>query len=161
MVAVVIPGGIVRDQLFPRVSEAWETVGAELRVMATVWTRPSVSGRTRARIRTSALTRVTARARAMARTSTGARNRDGTRAKVICSTGILAETGNTDRLKAKSPPAYLVSKAGSSAGLPRRTENARLRAALWGLRGERSSFGGGCGGSCSSCGCQGRPRIAI
>jgi len=134
-VAVVIPGGTIRDQLCPEVSEAWEIGGAELRVMATIWTRPRVSGRTRARTRTSASTRVTARTRAMARTRTGARNRARTRAKVICSTGILGETGNIDRLKAKSPMACLVGKAGSSAGLPRKTvrgavqENPRLRVA--------------------------------
>lgn len=138
--AVVIPAGIIRDQLCPKVSEAWETAEAELRVMATVWIRSRFSGRTRARIRTSPLTRVTARARAMARTRTGASNRARTRATVICSTGILGETGSIDRLKAKSPLIYLVGKAGSSAGLPRKTvrgavnENARLRVADSGLR---------------------------
>lgn len=104
-------------------------VGAELRVMATVWTRSRVSGRA------SALTRVTVRVRAMARARTGARNRARTRAKVICSTGILSETGNMDGLKVKCPMACLVGKAGSRAGLPRKAvrgavhENAGLRVA--------------------------------
>lgn len=139
----VIPGGIIGDWVCPGTSNAWKSVGAKLRVMATAWIRPRVTGRMRARIRTSALTR----ARATARTRTGARNRvrarasskARARAKVTCSTGILSNAGTVDRLNAKSLIVYLVSKAGSSVGLPKKTfgggvhEMARLRVWLLGL----------------------------
>lgn len=130
---VVIPGGIIRDQICLGGSETWKIVGAGLTVMATAWTRPSVSSRTRARIRTSVLTR------AMAGTRTGAKNRARTRAKVFCSTGILSNMGNIDRLNAKFPMANAVGKAGSSAGIPQKTvrgvvhEKVRLRVARGGL----------------------------
>lgn len=125
----MIPGGIIGDWVCPGISHAWKSVGAVLRAIA--WIRPRVNGRTRARIRTSALTR----ARATTGTRTGASSKARVRAKVTCSTGILRNAGTVDRLKANSPIAYLVSKAGSSVGLPKKTfgggihEAARLR--LW------------------------------
>lgn len=130
---MVIPGGITGDWVRPGISHAWKSVGAELRVMAIAWIRPRVTGRKRARIRTNALTR----ARATTRTRTGARNRvrarasskARARAKVTCSTGILSNAGTVDRLKAKSPIAYLVSKAGSSVGLPKKTFGGRIHEA--------------------------------
>lgn len=123
----MIPGGIIRDQVCPGISKAWKSEGTELRVMAMAWTRARVTDWSRTRIRNSALTRATARTRAMARaratarTRPGTRNRSRARTKVICSTGIPSNTGNIDRLKANSPMAYLVGKAGSSAGLPKKT----------------------------------------
>lgn len=121
----MIPGGIIRDQVCPGISKAWKSEGTGLRVMAMAWTRARVTDwsrtRIRARLRTSALTRAMARTRATARTRLGTRNRSRARTKVICSTGIPSNTGNIDRLKANSPTAYLVGKAGSSAGLPKKT----------------------------------------
>lgn len=122
---MVIPGGIIGGWVCPGISHAWKSIGAELRVMAIAWIKPRVTGRTRARIRVSALTR----ARATARPRTGARSRvrarasskARARAKVTCSTGILSNAGTVDRLKANSPFACLVSKAGSRVGLPKKT----------------------------------------
>lgn len=119
--AVVTPGGIIRDQICPWVSEAWRSRGAEPRVMATAWTMPRIRGRTG----TSAFTRSTTRARAGARNRVraGARNRALARDRIICSVGISSNMGDLDRLKAKSPMAYLVGKSGG--GVVRRSKIVR------------------------------------
>lgn len=119
----MIPGGIIRDRISLGGSETWKIVGAELRVKATAWTRPRVSGRSRARIRARSRARIrtSVLTRAMAGTRTGAKNRARIRAKLFCSTGNLGNMGNIERLKAKFPVASLVGKAGSSAGIPQKT----------------------------------------
>lgn len=143
--AVVTPGGIIRDQICPWVSEAWRSRGAEPRVMATAWTMPRIRGRTGTsaftRSTTRAWTRATTRTRTGARTRTragarnraragarnrvraGARNRALARDRIICSVGISSNMGDLDRLKAKSPMAYLVGKSGG--GVVRRSKIVR------------------------------------
>lgn len=162
---VVIPRGIIRGQVCPRMSEACKSVGAELRVIA--WSK--LRGTTKARIQTSAFTRTIATARARARCGAGngarcgarngarsggrngarararngarARARNGARAsvKVICRTGMPSNKGNIS-LEAKSPVAYLVGKTGSSAGLPSNTIRGGVR--------EKASVSIGPGGLC-------------
>lgn len=124
-VAVVTPGGIIRDQMCPGASEAWRSRGTEPRGMTIAWTMPRIRGRTRTRARARATARITtgvrtgARAGARNRARAGARNRAMARAKVICSIGIPSNMGNVGWLKAKPPMACLVGKSGSRVALPK------------------------------------------
>ena len=122
----------------PRISGRSRTSASTTAVARTL-TRATARTRTGARTRVRAEAKTRARAGARNRARAGARNRTTARAKVICSIGIPSNMGNRDRLKAKSPVAYLVGKSGSSVALPKKTfrgglhEKASFRVGRWGL----------------------------
>lgn len=68
----MIPGGMIRDQVCPRISEACKSAGAELRII--VWSRPRGIDITRVRTQASGFTRTITMARIRAMARSGARN---------------------------------------------------------------------------------------